>query len=807
VSIRHLGWLAVAIVGAGALCVDTMRAQTSPPPSDTRAFLDRYCVTCHNDRQKTGGITFSALDPDRVDRDVALWESIVRKLRDGTMPPSGAPRSDATSVRTITASIELALDRASAASLSVGPPRVRRLNRFEYENAVRDLLAIEMPVVDLLPADESSGGFDNGAAALSVSPALMERYLSAARRISRLAVGDSAIDEAFGAATYTTPPSEWQDSRTDEDLPFGSRGIVIHHWFPLDGEYVCRIRLRRTVLGYVRGLGSRHELEIRIDGRRMATFTVGGVSKGDPAPETFAGAIAGSAEWESYALRADEDLRARFRSSAGPRTITIDFPETLLEADGVRPPPSTGLAFSYDESRSAPEGALEPAIDTVSFEGPYNATGAAHTPSRDRIFTCHPETGGTSETCAQAILRPLIRRAYRRPATDADLQGLLPFYRDGVSRRGFDEGIRAAIERLLVDPNFLFRIESGEGASSDPRSPADDVALASRLSFFLWSSIPDDELLELAAANRLHEPVISAAQVQRMLADDRASALVDSFASQWLSLRHLRDASPDPARFPEYDGTLRRAFEEETRLFVASQIRDDRSVLDLVNADYTFVNERLARFYGMAGVHGSQFRRVPITDPARRGLLGQGSILTLTSYPERTSPIVRGRWLLETLFDAPIPPPPADVPAFPSAAGSGRELSVRERTERHRSNPACANCHVRMDPLGFALEHFDPIGRWRSTDAGRPVDAGGVLPDGTRLSGVDGLRALLSNRPETVPRAVAAKLLSYALGRPLGPGERAAARTIADSAAPQYKWRSMILGVVNSAPFRAKATS
>jgi hypothetical protein len=691
-----------------------------------------------------------------------------------------------------------------------GRPVARRLSRFEYGNAVRDLLGIDLDVTSLLPADESHDGFDHVGSVLSTSPALVDRYLSAARRISRLAVGDRTIGPAFASQTYRAPQAAYQSSRMSEELPFGSRGgLAVHHQFPLDAEYVIRVRLQRNILGYVRGLTEPRVLDIRLDGRRLRQITVGGPTF-PAAPLSFTGVILGDPQWEAYAVTADNGLEFRVQAAAGPHVVTASFVDEPYEMEGVLQPELTGLALAYSEFSSAPSGPWGPAVDTVTIEGPYNQTGVSATPSRSRIFTCTT----VDEACARAILTPLARRAYRRPVSDKDVDRLLAFYRSGSVRGGLDGGIQSALERLLVDPSFLFRIErEPPGIPHGTAYPVSDIDLASRLSFFLWSSIPDEPLLELAINGKLHEPSTLDAQVARMLADPRADALVENFGEQWLSLRQLRQPTLEEEILPEYDGNLRDAFLQESRLFLRDQFRRDASAVDLLTAKYTFVNERLARHYGIPGVYGSHFRRVDVADN-RAGILGHGSVLTATSYPTRTSPVLRGRWILDTLLGAPPPPPPPNIPLLPTADDRGRVLNMRQRTERHRANPICAGCHVRMDPLGFALENFDAIGRWRTVgETGEPIDASGAFPDGSKFNGIAGVRAMIAGKPEDFVRALAAKLLMYALGRAVAPypstspgtsDGAAIAAIVRDSAPHAYRWSALIRSVVRSTPFQMR---
>jgi hypothetical protein len=818
---RRGGWGATAIacatatagvmLSAAAVGIEPSRPQSVSSPH--RAFLSRYCVGCHNDRQRTAGVSLDRVDLVEANRDRTLWEQVVRQVRSGTMPPAGSPRPERDMRFAFVSAAEAALDRTAEAAPDPGRPLLRRLTRTEYVNAVRDLLHLEIDAA-LLPADESHGGFDNAGASLSIAPALLERYLAAARRVSRLAVGDRSIGASFASRTYAAPPDVRQDVRTGDTAPLGSRGgLSVRHHFPLDGSYRIRLSLQRTVLGYIRGLGDRHHLEVRLDGRLLQRFAVGGENHGEPAPLSYAGLFAGSPTWEAYALSADANLSVRFSATAGTHTVSAAFIEKTLEDEGVLDPPLTGLGLSYNESRSAPSGVPAPAVHSISIEGPSDPTGPGDTASRRRIFTCRPEASSRTEPCAAAILATLAHRAYRGTSGERDTDVLLTFFKKAEAQEGFEGGIRAAVERALVDPKFLLRIEHDPpGITGGAPYRVTPLDLASRLSFFLWSSIPDDELLRSAASSTLSEPSGLEREVRRMLADTRSLELARVFAVQWLSLRRLQDVSPDPELFPDFDGNLRDAFQRETELLLEHQLHADGSVLELLSADYSFVNERLARFYGIPNVYGSHFRRVTLPAETRRlrgGLLGHGSILTLTSYPTRTSPVQRGRWLLENVLGTPPPPPPPDTPPFPAVRDGGAALSVRERTERHRTNPACASCHARMDPLGFALEGFDATGRWRVADEwGKPVDVHGVFPDGTRFAGIEGLRDMLLSRPDEFARTVAERLLAFALGRTLESSDMPAVRTIVREAAPaQYRWSSLIMGVVKSAPFQMKRSA
>ena len=815
--------------GRSPLAAQAPAGQAAPPAEwsavETRATLRRYCLACHNDRLRTAGLALEALDAERVAEHPATWEKVVAKLRAGAMPPAGRPRPDRAAYAAMAASLETALDRAAAADPNPGRKAAHRLNRREYVNAVRDLLGLEVDGAALLPPDDVDHGFDNIADALPVSPALLDRYLFAARRIARLAVGDPTAAPA--TETYGLPRMRFQDQRMSEDLPFGSRGgIAVRHDFPADGEYEIRVRLRRQLYDYVRGLQNRQRLEVRLDGARVAAFLVGG-APGNPPPRTFAGAVAGDPAWEEYALHADRHLALRVPVRAGARAVGVSFVQGRTERDGVLQPRATGKVLAIAERWSSPSEAPEAAVEHVSVSGPFLAAGAGDTSARRRLFVCYPSAVSEEAPCAREVLARVARRAYRRPLAGDDVETLLAFYEAGRAAGGFDAGIRRGLEGILVDPEFLFRFEREPRAPARPapppgeadgaaaaaaRAPAgsihpiSDLELASRLSFFLWSSIPDDELLDVAAAGRLRDPGMLEAQVRRMLADARAEALVDGFATQWLALRTLPGVVPTPELFPEFDDNLRQAFARETELFVGSQIREDRSLLELLRADYTFVDERLARHYGIPNVYGSRFRRVTFDDDSRGGLLGHGSILTVTSYPTRTSPVLRGHWLLEHMLGAPPPPPPPDVPALPERGAAGRPASVRERLERHRENAVCASCHAPMDPLGFALDHFDAIGRWRATgEAGEPIDASGVFPDGTAFHGLSGLREVLLDRRAQFVRTVVEKLTTYALGRALEYHDMPAVRRIVrEAAADDHRWSSLVLGIVRSLPFQMR---
>jgi mono/diheme cytochrome c family protein len=799
-----LGGLALAAGGTGAVsAAGAQAAGVDSSSAATRAILDKYCVTCHNPRLKTAGLSLDQLDVGNVAAAAETWEKVVRKLRAGAMPPPGAPRPDQSTSDQLASYLETAIERASLRDPNPGrTDAFHRLNRAEYQNAIRDLLALDVDVSALVPADAADQhGFDNMAGVLSMSPALLERYVSAARRISRLAVGvppaGSTID------TYTVPVNLLQDDRLSDNLPFGSRGgTSIRHNFPVDGEYVIRLRLQTNYVSYIRGLHQAHKLDLRLDGARVKQFHIGGAAPGKPAPNSYEGNIFGSKEWEAYAHHADDDLEVRIRVTGGPHLVGVDFPRESWEAEGVLQPRQFEFALAINGRQDD-----NPSLGSLEIDGPYAIGQPGDTPSRRKIFVCQPLRDADADTCAKKILSALARRAYRRPATDADLRTLTDFYRAGRKQGNFDAGIQMAIERLLADPEFLFRVErapSGLAAGASYR--ISDLELASRLSFFLWSSIPDDELIDAAAQGKLKEPAVLERQVRRMLADQRSRAMVDNFVGQWLLVRDISSAYPDPATFPEFDDNLREAFEQETDLFVESQLRENRSIVDLLSADYTFLNERLARHYGIANVYGTRFRRVTLADTAHRGgLLGQGSLLTVTSYANRTSPVLRGKWLLANILGTPVPPPPADVPSLKDTGENGQPASVRERLEQHRRNPVCSSCHSQMDPLGFALENFDAVGKWRDVaEGGRPVDASAALPGGTRFQGLNGLRDVLLARREQFVRTVTEKLLTYALGRGVEYFDLPVIRRIVRDAAPDYRWSAIVLGITASTPFQMR---
>lgn len=781
----------IALLWQSARNASTQAAQVSAGPSALRAAVDQYCVTCHNSRlvspATASGVVLDRADLNHVADNPALWEKVVRKLRTGGMPPEGQPRPDRATHDALVGFVESRLDQAAVERPNPGRPSVHRLNRAEYANAIRDLLALEVDPATLLPPDDSADGFDNIADVLSLSPALLERYLSAAAKISALAVGSPRI--TAGSETYRVRGDMSQTEHL-EGMPLGTRGgVSARHTFPLDGEYVIRVKLVETNLGTIRGLQDENQLEIAVEGQRVLLAPVGG-----PADYLESGNNATNIVNALY-----RRLQARVAVRAGQRLVTATFlqPSSALG-------PMRLQSFLYD-AIVATDHLGHPHVEYMTISGPFNAVDAGDTPSRQRVFACRPARPAQERACATTILSTLARRAYRRPVTDSDLSGLLHFYDEGSRTNGFEAGIEMALRAMLASPKFLFRAERDPAGIAAGRVYAlNDLELASRLSFFIWSSIPDEELLAVAEAGRLHDSKTLARQVQRMLADPKSQALVTNFAGQWLQLRNLRSTTPDKNDFPNFDHTLRQAFARELELFVGSIIREKRSVLDLLTADYTFVNERLALHYGIPNIFGSHFRRVSGIEVTRRGLLGKGGILLVTSHADRTSPVVRGKWILDNLVGSPPPPPPPEVPALPDVQGA-TPLTMRARMEQHRANPACASCHKLMDPLGLALENFDAIGAWRTEDNGARVDTSGQLADGTKIEGVIGLRAALLKQPEALVTTATEKLLTYALGRGLEPEDMPAVRAIVrQSERDDYRFVSLIEGVVNSTPFRMR---
>jgi mono/diheme cytochrome c family protein len=779
------GWLAItASVGAVQSAGQGQATPTAPQAATVaetqRAVINRYCVTCHNERLKTAGLALDKLNLENVPADAAVWEKVIRKLRTNAMPPAGRPRPDAATHASLTAFLESTIDRHAAAQPFPGRMEaIHRLNRAEYQNAIRDLLALDIDVSGMLPADDMSYGFDNIAGVLKITPSLLDRYMATARHISRVAVGSPTVPAT--AETFRLRADLSQDVSFDS-LPLGTRGgTAIHYQFPLDAEYTIEVEP-------VAGGNDTHQLELSIDGERVHLFTIG------PRRPGMAAAAAG----DQYEPEEDK-LQVRVPVKAGPRTVGVTFVrKTSALVETAREPFDTPHAEGGTRS--------QPSVGSVTIAGPFGATGAVSTPSRARIFSCHPTSRTAEAGCAKQIMTQLARRAYRRPVTDAELKVLLGFYNDGRAKSDFEGGIELAVRRLLVSPEFLYRIEADPAnVAAGTAYKVSDLALASRLSFFLWSSIPDDELLDIAVKGTLSRPAVLEQQVRRMLADPRSDALGKNFAGQWLYLRTMEGALPNVYLFPNFGENLRQDFRRETELFFQSVLRENRSVLDLLTADYTFVNERLARHYGIPNVYGSHFRRVKVTDDNRRGLLGHGSILTVTSLADRTTVVGRGKWILENILGAPPPPPPPDVPPLQEKKDGGKALTLRERMEQHRANPVCASCHARMDPLGFALENFDATGQWRTREDGVPIDASAVLPDGTKFEGPAGLRGMLLSQPEQIATAVTEKLLIYALGRGIDYYDAPTVRGIVrESARTKYTLQSLILGIAKSTPFQMR---
>ena len=771
---------------------------------DRDGLITRYCVSCHNEKTKTGGLALDVVARGSVADHAPVWEEVMRKLRAGAMPPPGMPRPDGPATAALIGTLAADLDRAPR---DPGRPLLRRLNRAEYGNVIRDLLALDVDVRSLLPADDSAFGFDNNADLQAVSPALLERYLTAADKVSALAIGDPATVPA--AENYFTRGDQSQSQHQD-GLPLGTvGGIGVRHYFPLDGEYQFQVGLIRTNTEGIRGLELPHQLEISVDGERVFLGTVGGE------------ADSGTGQVTARSDATDARLRARVKVKAGSRLVTAAWIRKIGEGTNRLRPFLRSNAGTYDSTG-------RPHVKFLTVSGPFNPTGPGDTPSRRRIFTCHPAgpprealgLGGTrpttEETCARRILTTLARNAYRRPLRAGDVDTLLAFYRDGRRKGTFETGVQLALRRLLASPSFVYRAEDEPGQTPNPKSQTPDPKLvasafevtdhelASRLSFFLWSSMPDETLFRLAEQGQLRRPAVLEAQVRRMIADPRADALLQNFAGQWLHVRNLQNAAPNTDEFPDFDNDLRDGLRREIEMFFGAVLREDRPVLDLLTANDTFVNERLAKHYGIPHIYGSQFRRVALADEARRGLLGKGSILLATSHADRTAPVLRGKWILENLLGTPPPPPPADVPALEPTPGRVAK-TMRERMAIHRESPACAGCHRVTDPLGFVLENFDAVGAWRVREAGAPIDATGLAPDGTAVNGVVELRQALLRHQDAFVFTLTEKLMIYALGRGLESYDMPVVREIVRDASRQnYRFSSLFAGIVKSVPFRMR---
>ena len=799
--------MAASFVFGGAARNRHQDGRTAPAPApDTPNLVSTYCVSCHSDRLRTGGLTLQTLALTNLSEHADVWEKVARKLRSGEMPPTTVrSRPDAKQAEMFAAFLETTLDGAAASRPNPGRAPVHRLNRAEYSNAIRDLLAVDVRPGEWLPVDDSGYGFDNIAAVLSTSPALLDKYMSAARKVSRLAVGDLTLKPVEDIYDAKRDPNKGaRNEQLNDDLPFDSRaGMTVEHYFPVDAEYVFKVRVSGIQPGSDEAKEDPYQVRVAV---KAGLRTIGVTSPREN-------------------LKREMDSPGGDQGGAGGGRGASQIPSPVdLRLDGAR-------LKRFDVRGRSPE------VTKLIVGGPYAPTGRGDTQSRRTVFACRPTAPAQEASCARTILRTLAHRAFRRPVTNGDVQPLYDFYlkargqtlprrsdaEAGVAKAGdFESGIQAAIEAMLVSPEFLFRIEQdppvrlraadiggapARQAESGKAYRISDVELASRLSFFLWSSIPDAELLDLAERDRLKDPTVLERQVRRMLDDARADALVSNFAGQWLQLRNVETIKPDPVIFP-FDEALRQSFLTETALFVSSLVREDRSLLDLISADYTFVNQRLAEHYGIPRIYGSQFRRVTLADSNRRGLLGHGSVLTVTSYPNRTSVVQRGKWVLENLLGTPPPPPPADVPEL-KAAPHGKVLSMREQMEAHRVNPTCAACHARMDPIGFALENYDAVGRWRNEDAGTSIDASGKLPDGTDFRGPAGLNELLLTKyRDDFVRTAIEKLLTYALGRGVEYYDYPTIRSInKDAARDNYRISSLILAIVKSTPFQMRRGS
>jgi len=789
---KRFASIATALVATGFSLVPMIGQQR--PDSAQRQVLTQYCLTCHSDKAKTGGLTLEQLDIDHPEADPEVWEKVIRKLRAGMMPPTGTPRPERAALETFRRTIETSLDRAALAKPNPGATPLHRMNRAEYANAVRDLISVEVDPATVLPPDDSLEGLDNIADVLGTSPALIERYVGAAAKISRIAIGDTDISPL--SATYKVRGDVSQNNHI-EGLPLGTRGgITIKHNFPVDGEYLFKFSLLKVNFGNQYGQSAKNEqLEMSVNGVRVLLmdlrsapyYYIRGGAAGGPAPP----------------------LEIRMPVKAGPQTIQVTFiKRTAADVDDLLQPfdattadLQTGVQFGYT---------TVPHLSSVEILGPYNIGGPGDTLSRSKIFVCRPTAQAQEAACARRILSTLARRAYRRPVTDSDISLLLTFYQKGRQGGDFDTGIEMALRRLLADPEFVFRFER------DPANLAigaahriTDLELASRLSFFLWSSIPDEELLATAEQGKLKDPAVLQQQVKRMLKDSKSQALISNFSGQWLFLRELRNRNPDLLLFPDFDDNLRQSFQKETELLFASIVREDHNVFDVLTADYTFVNERLAKHYGIPNIYGTDFRRVSVPSATRKGLLGQASFLMITSAPNRTSPVTRGAWILENLLGSPPPLPPPNVPPFPEATtGQGIKtvaLSVRERMEQHRANQPCKGCHQIMDPIGLSLENFDGIGRWRTQDSGTRIDTAGQLVDGTALDGVESLRAALLRYPDAFVQTMAEKLLMYAAGRSTHHYDMPAVRAITrDAAKNDYRFSALVTAIVSSEPFQMR---
>jgi len=780
--------LAASTVLAGAVFltavpVPAQNSTTATAANAHRDTLQLYCVGCHSGPTPFAGLSLEPLDFAKLEENGEIWEKMIRKLRDRQMPPAGMPKPDDATMQALIKYVETGRDRLSETNPNPGRTTLHRLNRTEYANVIRDLLALEIDVNDLLPADDIGYGFDNIGDVLSVSPFLMERYLATAAKIARTAVGDPSMPVSY--QTYVVPHGLKQIDRLSENTPVGSRGgTAVRHRFPVDGEYEISVGLARNRNDDWLGMGKERKLDVRLDDQRVAMFTVAA---------NVQAAVVGRG------TAPDAHLKIRLPVKAGTRELVATFLKDTVVQEGIIDRERDDVSRTYFEG-----------VGTVTVTGPYDIQGPGATPTRDKIFTCRPAGASDEQACAEKILSNLARRAYRRPIAADDMPQLLALYRQGAQNGGFEAGVKLALQKILVSPEFLFRAEfDPPGAAPASVHKVSDIELASRLSFFLWSSMPDDELLAVAESGRLSDKAVLQGQVKRMLADPKVKELAKNFAGQWLFVRNIARIAPDQTSFPNFDENLRQAFEQEMELLLDSQVREDRAIADLLNVDYTYINERLAQHYGIKGIYGPEFRRITLADPNRHGLLGKAAVLTVTSYPNRTAPTIRGKWVLQQVLGTPPPPPPPNVPSLKDDQTT-KNLTMRQRMELHRSNPTCAACHRMMDPLGFALENFDGLGQWRETVGygTDKIDSSGALPDGTTFDGPAGLRNVLMTKKDMFVETFTEQFLTYALGRGVEQYDHPVLRKITrEAASDNHRWSSIILGIVNSTPFQMRRVS
>jgi len=780
--------LAASTVLAGAVFltavpVPAQNSTTATAANAHRDTLQLYCVGCHSGPTPFAGLSLEPLDFAKLEENGEIWEKMIRKLRDRQMPPAGMPKPDDATMQALIKYVETGRDRLSETNPNPGRTTLHRLNRTEYANVIRDLLALEIDVNDLLPADDIGYGFDNIGDVLSVSPFLMERYLATAAKIARTAVGDPSMPVSY--QTYVVPHGLKQIDRLSENTPVGSRGgTAVRHRFPVDGEYEISVGLARNRNDDWLGMGKERKLDVRLDDQRVAMFTVAA---------NVQAAVVGRG------TAPDAHLKIRLPVKAGTRELVATFLKDTVVQEGIIDRERDDVSRTYFEG-----------VGTVTVTGPYDIQGPGATPTRDKIFTCRPAGASDEQACAEKILSNLARRAYRRPIAADDMPQLLALYRQGAQNGGFEAGVKLALQKILVSPEFLFRAEfDPPGAAPGSVHKVSDIELASRLAFFLWSSMPDDELLAVAESGRLSDKAVLQGQVKRMLADPKVKELAKNFAGQWLFVRNIARIAPDQTSFPNFDENLRQAFEQEMELLLDSQVREDRAIADLLNVDYTYINERLAQHYGIKGIYGPEFRRITLADPNRHGLLGKAAVLTVTSYPNRTAPTIRGKWVLQQVLGTPPPPPPPNVPSLKDDQTT-KNLTMRQRMELHRSNPTCAACHRMMDPLGFALENFDGLGQWRETVGygTDKIDSSGALPDGTTFDGPAGLRNVLMTKKDMFVETFTEQFLTYALGRGVEQYDHPVLRKITrEAASDNHRWSSIILGIVNSTPFQMRRVS